>query len=164
MIIYFWTESFIIFRTAYIAFTVLNTILSVVAPVRSRPLSLGTFCSNQLTSFAFSWLSGRHFRGKQMKILTPNPCFYIHQPASHHMLISPQLALHSIFCSRVIFIILSQQKNRDDANPDTPVQYSTGGIILSSILDTYATPYETLPPHPRAESQYSGDPAWIRVL
>ena len=47
-------------------------------------------------------------------------------------------------------MILSQQRNLDDANSDT--LYLTDGIIMSSILDTYATRDEFLS---RRESQYS---------
>ncbi|KIM42322.1 hypothetical protein M413DRAFT_444745 [Hebeloma cylindrosporum] len=94
-------ERGIIFYFYLLAFTVLNTILSLVAP-----LSLKTTFS------------------------------------------CPQLALHSIFCNRVIFIILSQQRDRDDTDFDT-LPYSTEGIMMTSILDTYATRDELLPPRLR---------------
>ena len=133
----------------------LNTILSIVAPVRSS--SLQTVYLNQLTRIVFSYLSKLSFRGKQTKSLAHNSCFYSHHPSSPHILISPQLALHSIFCSRVIFIILSQQRSQDDANSDT-LLHSTHGVIVSSILNTYATRDDLLWPHPRGESQYSRNP------
>ncbi|KIM37474.1 hypothetical protein M413DRAFT_275052 [Hebeloma cylindrosporum] len=68
-----------------------------------------------------------------------------------------QMALHSMFCSRVVFVILSQQSRRDDADFDTR-QQPTDGLNMTSMLDTYATRDEFLPPHRRRGSRYRGNP------
>ncbi|KIM42321.1 hypothetical protein M413DRAFT_27110 [Hebeloma cylindrosporum] len=62
-----------------------------------------------------------------------------------------QQALHSLFCSRVIFIILSQQSRGDDVDFNTRVQ-PTDSMVLSSVLDTYVTRDELFLPH-RAGNQ-----------
>ena len=75
-----------------------------------------------------------------------------------HALISTQMALHSMFCSRVVFVILSQQSRRDDTDSETESR-PIDGVVMTSMLDTYATEDELFPPHRRRwESRYRGDP------
>ena len=65
------------------------------------------------------------------------------------------MALHSIFCSRVVFVILSQQ-SREDPDCDTQPQLATDGITMTSMLDTYAMRDEFML-HRRLESRYQAN-------
>ena len=56
-----------------------------------------------------------------------------------------------MFCNRIIFIILGQQTHKDDVGFDTQVE-PTDGVVMSSFLDTYATPDELFPPHPQEDN------------
>jgi len=67
------------------------------------------------------------------------------------------MALHSMFCSRVVFVILSQQSRRDDADSDSE-RRPVDGVAMTSMLDIYATEDEFFPPHRRWESRYRGNP------
>ncbi|PPQ78900.1 hypothetical protein CVT25_002388 [Psilocybe cyanescens] len=58
----------------------------------------------------------------------------------------PQRALHSMLCNRVIFIILSVQREQDESDSGDINSLSRrqdagteSGIVLSTILDTFAT-------------------------
>jgi len=75
-----------------------------------------------------------------------NMTFIILAPVHLKSMFTPmQVALHSIFCNRVVFVILSQDTQRDDADFDSRPRL-TDDIVMTSMLDSYTPgdePYST---------------------